>query len=85
MFSLRDIGQNRSGVNKRFETLLTEVNKRFDIIWGNQTKVHDFCLNFEKIGSLGEHNAMQNDRLKPVRIPLSAVKLLDMISRLLQA
>ena len=48
-----------------------------------RTPFFSFTLN--KFGSLGKHNAMQNDRLKPVHIPLSAVKLFYMINRLLQA
>ena len=40
-----------------------------------------FCFYFctlNKFGSLGEHNAMHNNRLKPVRIPLSAVEWFGM-------
>ena len=48
------------------------------------TKVQHFVLH--KFGSLGAHNAMHNDRLKPVRIPLSTVKWFGMsLNRSLQA
>ena len=39
----------------------------------DQTKVQQICLHFEK-KSPGVHNVMRNDRLKPVRISISAVK-----------
>ena len=44
-------------------------------------KVHNFVCTLKIFGSLGVHNTMHNDWLKPVRIPISAMKWFDRFNR----
>ena len=46
--------------------------------WKTKQKYKISFCTLNKFGSLGVHNAMHNNRLKPVRIPLSAVEWFDM-------
>ena len=68
------------------ETCHAEIEQILRSLLGEtKLKYTIFVCTLNKFGSLGKHNARQNDRFKPVRIPLSAVKWLEMINRLLQA
>ena len=69
-------------INYKFNHELVFIHLRYDTLesllrslrWKNKTKVQLYFCTLTKFGSLGVHNAMNNDRLKQVRIPLSAVK-----------